>query len=230
MTIKDIVRLAECKKWLSAKKFIIMKYNKVDFGTTEAVFNKLGGIEGIKSFLSGKTKVTKVEKNFETFDKVNVGSNNIKSLVSFIKNDASIEKESWVRSILEWPPLSHGTEEEIELVIVKPIDIGFDEMFEESATYENICNRACDYGFETCPEEVGLLLCKDHFRKNRDFFIVGSDPLKNKEGRSYLLSLWFDDSSTKMELKAYKVFNEDQKSSIFDINYKFIFCRKIVKI
>ena len=31
------------------------KYKDVDFGTAEAVFNKLGGKEGIKDFLSGKT-------------------------------------------------------------------------------------------------------------------------------------------------------------------------------
>ncbi len=207
-----------------------MKYNKVDFGMTEAVFNKLGGTEGIKNFLSGKTKVTKVEKKFETFSKVNVGSNNIKSLIYFIKNDASIEKKSLAQSILEWPPFSHGTEEEIELVIVKPIDIGFDEMFQECATYENICNRAYDYGFEKCPEEIGLLLYKDHFRKNRDFFIVGSEPLKNKEGRSCLLVPWFHHDSKKMELSAFKVFNEDQKASLFHVHYKFIFCRRIVKI
>lgn len=37
-----------------------MKYASVDFGTAEAVFNKLGGIEGIQRFLRGELEVKEV--------------------------------------------------------------------------------------------------------------------------------------------------------------------------
>lgn len=37
-----------------------MKYNDLSFGQAEAVFNKLGGMEGVMNFLSGKTMVVKV--------------------------------------------------------------------------------------------------------------------------------------------------------------------------
>ena len=39
-----------------------MKYARVDFGQTEAAINKLGGMEGLKLFLSGATTVLPVEQ------------------------------------------------------------------------------------------------------------------------------------------------------------------------
>ena len=39
-----------------------MKYSKVEFGQIEAVLNKLGGIDGMRHFLAGKTKVVPVSE------------------------------------------------------------------------------------------------------------------------------------------------------------------------
>ncbi len=38
-----------------------MKYNKLDLGTVEAIVNKLGGIEGVKTFLSGRTGIVNLK-------------------------------------------------------------------------------------------------------------------------------------------------------------------------
>jgi hypothetical protein len=47
-----------------------MKYGKVDFGTTEAVFNKLGGLEGIAKFLRGETTVSDSTQTWREHDGV----------------------------------------------------------------------------------------------------------------------------------------------------------------
>lgn len=43
-----------------------MKYNNVDFGTTEAIFNKLGGLEGMERFLRGETFICSQDPSWGT--------------------------------------------------------------------------------------------------------------------------------------------------------------------
>ncbi|MDP2705243.1 MAG: hypothetical protein U1D31_02785 [Patescibacteria group bacterium] len=45
-----------------------MKYSNLDLGTIEAVINKLGGIEGVKQFLSGELTVSKPDSNWREKD------------------------------------------------------------------------------------------------------------------------------------------------------------------
>jgi hypothetical protein len=47
-----------------------MKYASLDLGTIEAVFNKLGGIEGAQKFLQGKLQVSEPTRNWREQDGV----------------------------------------------------------------------------------------------------------------------------------------------------------------
>lgn len=44
-----------------------MKYNKMEWGTMEAVVNKLGGMEGVQRFLAGELEVRGVEEKLPCF-------------------------------------------------------------------------------------------------------------------------------------------------------------------
>lgn len=203
-----------------------MKYSKVTFGHAEAVFNKLGGEEGIQDFLSGRTRVVKSEHHFRTLFMLGVGAYDIRKMVEMIKKDKTIKKKSESQSILDWPPLGSSEVKTVELVIVRPIDLGFEHMFESCATYENICSRAESYGLDQCPQEVGMLLCLSHNRQNNnEFYVVASKPLRNKEGKEYLIVPWY----TQKEECEIDVFEVIPKNPFF-IEYSFLFCRRNIKI
>ena len=42
-----------------------MKYGELTLGQVEAVVNKLGGMEGVKRFLSGETLIKEAEREFK---------------------------------------------------------------------------------------------------------------------------------------------------------------------
>ncbi|MFA6973439.1 MAG: hypothetical protein WC238_01700 [Parcubacteria group bacterium] len=47
-----------------------MKYSKMDWGTMEAVVNKLGGMEGVERFLRGELAVSELSRNWQEKDGV----------------------------------------------------------------------------------------------------------------------------------------------------------------
>jgi len=199
-----------------------MKYNKVNFGTTEAVFNKLGGEEGIKDFLSGRTIVVKSEKNFVTLKTITIKAWQVGKLTSVLLKDKTVEKDENAKSVLNWPPLDLSEDLDVELVIATPRELGFEEMFESCATYSNICKKASEFGMEEVPVETGMLLCLPENReKSRNFYVIASKPANNQKGFKFLLVPWFQEDGKKMELKAFEA-----EGRVFCIDFKFIFCRK----
>jgi len=202
-----------------------MKYNKVSFGTSEAVFNKLGGERGITDFLSGKTQVVKLGKNFPTLMTIEVGLYGENDLIKIIKKDKQIKTDE-SNNILDWPPLFDFNERtSLELVVVTPEELGFEPMFESCANYENICERANRYGLDECPSELGMLISLPQYGLKNEFYIVASKLLRDQKGEKHLLVPWFEEDG-KCELKAWKV--EQGKS--FHTGFHFIFVRRNVQI
>jgi len=126
-----------------------MKYNNLDLGTIEAIVNKLGGMEGVKRFLSGGIVV----KDFLIWKTIKLGTyKNVDALRNSIKSDGNIEISDWANDILGKPAFTvAGAEEEIRLVNVSVADLGF----KNGATYKDICAKAKELGLELCPNEVG---------------------------------------------------------------------------
>lgn len=201
-----------------------MKYNRVSFGTTEAVFNKLGGEKGIKDFLSGRTMVVKSERNFVTLKIITVKAWQVGNLTKNLLNDKLIEKDENAKSVLTWPQIDLSEDLDVELIIVTPRELGFEEMFESCATYSNICKKASEFGLEKVPVETGMLLCLPQNReKSKNFYVVASKLANNKDGHKFLLVPWYQEDGKKMELKAF-----DAEGRGFCIDFKFLFCRKKV--
>lgn len=129
-----------------------MKYNDLSFGQAEAVFNKLGGIEGVKNFLSGKTKVVLDEKNpFDVWKTISLGTfNTVDQFRELLKNNG-LRLTDYGNFILRNTEFTLPSKNEIHLVNVSVADLGF----ENDAHYEDICAEAQKHGLELCSNEVG---------------------------------------------------------------------------
>jgi hypothetical protein len=125
-----------------------MKYPKLDFGKTEAIVNKLGGMEGVQRFLSGVTVV-----NFKIWAKIKLGTfENIDGLkVGFMRNASRVcDWADYVMFTIPGFSIS-PVKKELSLVKVSKTDLGL----EETSTDDEAIEKAKKLGLDLCPEEVG---------------------------------------------------------------------------
>jgi hypothetical protein len=132
-----------------------MKYPNIRLGDVEAVWNKLGGEEGVQQFLRGGLIVSKPQVNFKTWRTVKLGTG-LKTALDFrqaLKN-ADCKIGNWGNDILGKPPFEQSVadkETEVELVNVSVAELGF----KDGATRADIYKRAQELGLDICPAEVG---------------------------------------------------------------------------
>lgn len=160
-----------------------MKYNDFTLGQIEAVLNKLGGIEGVMDFLSGKTivKVPSDEKTlFNVWKTIKLG--NYKNADEFRKalKKNGFKTGDWANEILDKPAFTvAGAEEEIQLVNVSVADLGF----KNGATYKGICAKAKELGLELCPNEVGPQLRLQYKDQPKgEYLRIAMEPITDSDG------------------------------------------------
>ncbi len=131
-----------------------MKYAKFDLGQIEAILNMLGGEDGAKRFLAGKTKV--VSKEFEVWKTIKLGT--LKSVGDLPKQMGPYKSGS--PEILWSPAFTLAPQEmEVDLVICTPFELGFKDELKSFppgvATLRQVYSNACMCGLQLCPAEVG---------------------------------------------------------------------------
>jgi len=135
-----------------------MKYNEMTFGQMEAVINRLGGMDGVRRFLSGETVVKVLEQTLPTFPvwrtiKLGTGLKTADDFRQALKlKQAGCKISDWANNILGKPAfIATATEMEVDLVNVSVAELGF----KEGATRKDIYDKAIKLGLELCPNEVG---------------------------------------------------------------------------
>ncbi len=171
-----------------------MKYNDFTLGQIEAVLNKLGGIEGVMDFLSGKTivKVPSDEKTlFNVWKTIKLG--NYKNADEFRKalKKNGFKTGDWANDILDKPAFTvAGAEEEIQLVNVSVADLGF----KNGATYKGICAKAKELGLELCPNEVGPQLRLQYKDQPKgEHLCIAMEPITDSFGNLSIFHVGHDD-------------------------------------
>ncbi len=161
-----------------------MKYNDLSFGQAEAVFNKLGGMEGVMDFLSGKTIVVKVpsdeKTSFNVWKTIKLGTlKNADEFRKALKKDG-FKIGDWGNDIIGKPAFTvASTEEEIQLVNVSVADLGF----KNGATYKDICAKAKELGLELCPNEVGPQLRLQYKDQPKgEYLRIAMEPITDSDG------------------------------------------------
>lgn len=187
----------------------------MDFGRTEAVFNKLGGLEGIEHFLSGRTEVKALPCTFKVWRTITVGTfleqsvllRHLQGLEHCLLGDRgdapgtfSID-EGIVQMFKEESLDMYTKEESIKLTIVTLEDLGYPK--DESKRYEEVCRWAQQLGLKRLKHEAVFQLCMDpgdyfgHFEIN---FAVR--PMKGsfKDRPIYIFTVWDNRKSLDGEL------------------------------
>lgn len=130
-----------------------MKYGELDWNTMEEIVDKLGGVEGIKRFLSGEYVVKSSEKLFTIWRTITLGTQKsslhyrealkfngycIDELANEILKKIKIDKEGI----------------QIDLAMMTVSDLGL-----KNGLFQGIVARANEIGLEPCPAEAGPALC-----------------------------------------------------------------------
>ncbi|MEA1929787.1 MAG: hypothetical protein U9M92_02845 [Patescibacteria group bacterium] len=159
-----------------------MKYASVSFGTAEAVFNKLGGLEGIEAFLRGETEVVRVEPpGFKVWKTITLGIGP-KTVADFRKalKKSGCNIGTWGNDILGQPAFTVAPEKtEVDLVNVSVAELGF----KDGATREKIYKRAMELGLKLCPAEVGPQLRLQYLDQPQgEWLLIGMEPITGSGG------------------------------------------------
>ncbi len=141
----------------------------MDWGTMEAVINKLGGMEGVDRFLRDELVVKVPERIWKTWKTIKLGT--FKN-VDEIRKALKAGKHSigdWANNILGKPAFKVSeTEQDVELVNVSVEELGF----KNGASYADICKRALELGLDLCPAEVGPQLRLQYKDQPKGTYVV----------------------------------------------------------
>ena len=158
-----------------------MKYNNWTLGQVEAVFNKLGGDDGVRRFLAGELVAKPVVRNWSAWKTIKLGTG-FKNADDFRKTikDCGMRIGDWANDIIGKPEFTViARETEVDLVKVTVGDLGF----KDGARRDQIYDRAKELGLEVCPSEVGpqlRLRYKD--QPLNEWILIGMEPIRSSGG------------------------------------------------
>lgn len=158
-----------------------MKYNDWTLGQVEAVFNKLGGDDGVRRFLAGELAVKPVQCEFTVFKtiKLGTGPKNANDFRKAIK-DNGFSIGDYANDILGKPAFTVAAEEtKLDLVVVSVAELGF----KDGATPKQIYARAKELGLDLCPAEVGPQLRLQYKDQPKgEWLVIAMEPIALADG------------------------------------------------
>ncbi len=166
-----------------------MKYGDLTLGQVEAMVNKLGGMDGVKRFLSGESVIKAVEHSFSIWKTITIGLHkNAESYRKALKS-CGFKISDWVNDILKKIVVS-SVETILDLVILTVAELGFNN----GATLQQIYDRAKELGLELCPAEVGLALCLAYLdQPYGEWLQIAMEPITDSDGGVGVFHVAHDD-------------------------------------
>ncbi len=153
-----------------------MSKNNRTVDRIQAVWNILGGEDGVDALLRGELVVKAVIWTEKIWNKIKIGTfKNIDEMRKALKK-ANVNVGEWASDIIGKPAFTLSTkEEEFELVNVSPAELGF----KGNTNRKEIYDRALKSGLELCPAEVGpqAALQFGSQLKNGECFVIGMEPI-----------------------------------------------------
>jgi len=194
-----------------------MKYGNVTMGQVEAVINKLGGEDGMKRFLSGELVVKEIERKFNVWKTINLGTG-LKTTDDFRKalKGRGFNIGNWANDILGKPAFTAATEAtEIDLVKVTVAELGF----KKGARHDQIYERAKELGLELCPSEVGpQLRLQYQDQPNGEWLLIGMEPVADSDGDLNVFGVRRHDSGRWLDG------HWGGPGHVWDAGYRWLFC------
>jgi len=200
-----------------------MKYGELTLGQTEAIVNKLGGMEGVIRFLSGDLVVIEAVRQFKVWKTIKLGTG-LKTAGDFSRalRSGGIEVSSWPQGLFRNPAYTVAVEEtEVDLIKVTVAELGFKEGVRRDQLYE----RAREVGLELCPPEVGPQLRLQYKNQPKDECVfVGMEPIARETGSVGVFTVKCD-ALRYQWLDSYFIASEDHYNSPFRPEFAWVFVR-----
>ena len=156
-----------------------MSKNNKTVDRIQAVWNKLGGEEGVDRLLNGETMIVAVDLTKKIWNKIKLGTfKNIGEIRKILKK-SNVNVSDWASDILGRVILS-DKEEEFDLVNVSPAELGL----KGNVSRKEVYNQAIINGLELCPAEVGplaVLQFGSQF-KGVEWFVIAMKPVTDSDG------------------------------------------------
>jgi len=201
-------------------KFTVMKYNNLELGTIEAMVNKLGGMNGVKDFLSNKTQVLDVSQDvyFRVWKKINIGVHqNLDELYTSlifpslrIRSNMTHWGYDMDKIVFGTRPVLSPENKEVKLINTSPVGLGFKNRFFTTPSLGDVCNKAQRNGLLLCSEEMAFELTLQY--KEREFKRIYIPTRKGV----------FDLSRSDKEL--YLSIYDQAPTTVYQKHDRFIFC------
>jgi len=170
-----------------------MKYSNWTLGQVEAVFNKLGGDDGVRRFLAGELVVKETERQLKVWKTIKLGTG-LKTADDFRRalKDDGFNISDWASDILGKPAFKAADEDtEVDLVKVTVAELGF----KNGARHNQIYERAKELGLGLCPPEVGpQLRLQYQDQPNGEWILVAMEPIVDSDGDPRLFLVERSDS------------------------------------
>ncbi len=156
-----------------------MAKNNGTVDRVQAVWNKLGGEEGVDRLLDGKLKLVEVQpREFAVWKSVKLGTCKSPDEYRNALKKAGRRIGDWGDDILGRISCSQ-VEVDLDLVDLSVGDLGF----KGSARYADICTKAVELGLELCPAEVGPALRLQYGDQPRDEWLrIAMEAITARDG------------------------------------------------
>lgn len=156
------------------------KYDELTRGQTEAIVNKLGGMEGVMKLLRGELVVKLASvPSFLLWKTIQIGGVSKSELQKRLKKEGFYVSD-YAKDIMGKDAFGTLSEkEEVSLVRASVAELGFKNF----ATYDEIVSRATELGLGLCPAEVGPhLRLQETDQAYGDFYWVATKPIVGSDG------------------------------------------------
>ncbi len=146
-----------------------MSKNNRTVDRIQAVWNILGGEEGVDALINGELVISRPTKVWKTWMTLRLGTfKNVEEIRQALKAGGN-NINDWTNNILGKPAFTVSeTEQDVELVNVSVRELGF----KKGASYTDICERAQELGLDLCHVEVGPQLRLQWKDQPKGMFIV----------------------------------------------------------
>ena len=136
-----------------------MKYKDATLGIIEAVFNKLGGIQGVELFLANKTKVVSAVNLTEgppILKIIELGTKKSRRELESVLEQKGFSSNYLVKNVLDRGSNILSERKALTLVAVSAAELGFKTV----PKYQTILDSAFEkFSLRHCPTEVALQIC-----------------------------------------------------------------------
>lgn len=184
-----------------------MKYGELTLGQIEALANKLGGMGGVRRFLSGEITVTATNVATQVppiwrSTTLGTGLKTTRESIAVLKMEKKIWVDDHAVAILVQPAFStFAANFEVDLVVLTTTELVGSE---EPATIAEVFAGAKRLNLEICPAAVGLQLRLQYTDQPMgEHLVIGMGPIGDPSGYCHLFRVSHTDKGLGLDTILY---------------------------